>query len=107
MYLTFVVSPRPEKTIDRRFGRAQPARANLLRRSALNCVSEEIRAIPNENTDPEQNDRDKRIDLQYVVRQLGRDRTGEVARCQNKPEFHRGWRSEEHTSELQSRFGIS
>jgi len=55
------------------------------------CVSEENRAIPNESADPEQYERDKRIDLQNVVRQLGRDRTAEVAGRENKPEFHRGW----------------
>jgi hypothetical protein len=54
-------------------------------------ISEKNRAIPNESADPEQYDRDKRIDLQYVVRQLGRDRTGEVAGRENKPGFHRGW----------------
>ena len=43
----------------------------------LNCVSEENRVIPNESADPEQYDRDKRIDLQNVVRQLGRDRAVE------------------------------
>src|SRR5260370_7022643 len=67
-----------------------------------------------------QYDRNKRIDLQNVVRQLGRDRTGEVAGRENKPEFHRGWhdkqrrecnfhnteRSEEHTSELQSHLNL-
>ena len=54
-------------------------------------ISEKNRAIPNESADPEQYDRDKRIDLQSFVRQLGRDRTGEVAGRENKPEFHRGW----------------
>src|ERR1700746_2794404 len=54
-------------------------------------ISEKNRAIPNESADPEQYDRDKRIDLQNVVRQLGRDRTGEVAGRENKAEFHRGW----------------
>src|SRR5712691_8591458 len=65
--------------------------ANYCADPALNCVSEENRAIPNESADPEQYDRDKRIDLQNVVRQLGRDRTAEVAGRENKPEFHRGW----------------
>src|SRR5712692_5003852 len=50
-------------------------------------ISEKNRAIPNESADPEQYDRDKRIDLQSFVRQLGRDRTGEVAGRENKPEF--------------------
>src|SRR5712692_85626 len=54
-------------------------------------ISEKNRAIPNESADPEQYDRDKRIDLQNVVGQLGRDRTGEVAGRENKAEFHRGW----------------
>jgi hypothetical protein len=58
-------------------------------------ISEKNRAIPNESADPEQCDRDKRIDLQNVVRQLGRDRTGEVAGRENKPEFHRGWHDEQ------------
>src|SRR5260370_13338303 len=66
-------------------------RVRVLCSSALNCVSEKNRAIPNESADPEQYDRDKRIDLQNVVRQLGRDRTGEVAGRANKPEFHRRW----------------
>src|SRR5260370_16666348 len=66
-------------------------RVRVLCSSALKCVSEKNRAIPNESADPEQCDRDKRIDLQNVVRQLGRDRTGEVAGRENKPEFHRGW----------------
>src|SRR5947207_7837758 len=49
-------------------------------RSAYGCFA----------TDP-----DKRIDLQNVVRQLGRDRTSEVAGPENKPEFHRGWHDEQ------------
>src|SRR5258708_8074145 len=54
-------------------------------------MSEKNRAIPNESADPEQYDWDKRIDLQNFVRQVGRDRTGEVAGRENKAEFHRGW----------------
>src|SRR5712692_5666206 len=56
-------------------------------------ISEKNRAIPNESADPEQCDRDKRIDLQSAVRQLGRDRTAEVAGREN--EFHRGWHDEQ------------
>src|ERR1700692_2879593 len=59
-------------------------------RSLRVAVSEKDRAIPDESADPEQNDRDEGIDLQGVVRQLGGDRTGEVARRANKPQLHRG-----------------
>jgi hypothetical protein len=42
------------------------------------AYQKKIERSRNESADPEQCYRDKRIDLQNVVRQLGRDRTGEV-----------------------------
>src|SRR6267378_596005 len=55
------------------------------------CASEKDRSIPDEGADPEQHDRDERVDLQGVVRQLRRDRAREVAGREHEPQLECGW----------------
>src|SRR6267378_2473280 len=62
--------------------------------SIATCVAwalEEDRAIPDEGADPKQHDRDERIDLQGIVRQLRRDRAPEVAGREHEPQLECGW----------------
>src|SRR6202163_2194273 len=67
------------------------AAATLSIPTCMKCVSETDRAVPDVGGDPEQQDRDKGIDLQGIVRQLRRDRAREVAGREQEPQLEGGW----------------